>query len=157
VDENGKPVLGMATSKTVTLDRKGGMSQEILLHEGTHAATERVIVQYEKDPSKLSEIQRVAMRELIALHKAIQSDPRITSVSAKGSLSEFVAEVFSNKNLQDQMRDKKWRLSDAWKGFKSIIMRMLGTLDAALTFVLAYYFGSSAGSARKDEVIHNLK
>jgi hypothetical protein len=129
VDEDGKPVLGMATSKTVTLDRKGGMSQEILLHEGTHAATERVIVQYEKDPSKLSEIQRVAMRELIALHKAIQSDPRITSVSAKGSLSEFVAEVFSNKNLQDQMRNKKWRLSDAWKGFKSIIMRMLGVKD----------------------------
>jgi hypothetical protein len=36
---------------------------------------------------------------------------------------------------------------------RDIIMRMLGTLDAALTFVLAYYFGSSAGSARKDEII----
>lgn len=128
-DEDGNPVLGMATSKQVTLDRKNGLSQEVLLHEGTHAATERVIVQYEKDPSKLSEIQRVAVRELMALHKAIQNDPRITSVSAKGSLSEFVAEVFSNRNLQEQLRGKKWRLSDAWKGFKSIIMRMLGIKD----------------------------
>jgi len=128
-DEAGKSVLGMATSKLVQLNRNGGLSQEILLHEGTHAATERVIVQYETDPSKLTEIQRVAVRELKALHNAIKNDPRITSASAKGSLSEFVAEVFSNKNLQDQLSQKKWRLSDAWKGFKSIIMRMLGVKD----------------------------
>jgi hypothetical protein len=128
-DEDGKSVLGMATSKLVQLNRNGGLSQEILLHEGTHAATERVIVQYEKDPTKLTEIQRVAVRELMALHAAIKNDPRITSVSAKGSLSEFVAEVFSNKNLQNQLSQKKWRLSDAWKGFKSIIMRMLGVKD----------------------------
>lgn len=35
----------------------------------------------------------------------------------------------------------------------TIIMRVLGTLDAALTFVLGYYFGSSSGSARKDELL----
>ena len=35
----------------------------------------------------------------------------------------------------------------------TIIMRVLGTLDAALTFVLGYYFGSSASSARKDELL----
>jgi hypothetical protein len=128
-DNEGRSALGMATSKLITLDSKTGLSQEVLLHEGTHAATERVLVQYEKDPSKLTEIQRVAVRELKALHKAIQNDPRITSASAKGSLSEFVAEVFSNRNLQEQLRQKKWRLSDAWKGFKSIIMRMLGIKD----------------------------
>ena len=128
-DEAGKSVLGMATRKLVQLNRNGGLSQEILLHEGTHAATERVIVQYKKDPTKLSEVQRVAVRELKALHAAIKNDPRITSASAKGDLSEFVAEVFSNRNLQEQLRNKKWRLSDAWKGFKSIIMRMLGVKD----------------------------
>jgi hypothetical protein len=71
----------------------------------------------------------VAVRELKALHAAIKNDPSITSASAKGDLSEFVAEVFSNRNLQEQLRNKKWRLSDAWKGFKSIIMRMLGVKD----------------------------
>lgn len=130
-DETGAEVLGAATESggLVRLSRNGGLSQEVLLHEGTHAATERVIVQYETDPSKLTEIQRVAVRELKALHNAIKNDPRITSASAKGSLSEFVAEVFSNRNLQEQLRNKKWRLSDAWKGFKSIIMRMLGVKD----------------------------
>lgn len=35
-----------------------------------------------------------------------------------------------------------------------MLMRILGTLDAALSFVLAYYFGSSASSSRKDELLH---
>ena len=155
-DANGKSVLGAATSKLVQLNRNGGLSQEILLHEGTHAATERVIVQYETDPSKLTEIQRVAVRELKALHAAIKNDPSITSASAKGDLYEFVAEVFSNRNLQEQLRNKKWRLSDAWKGFKSIIMRMLGVKDpetmlgAALQSVDALMIPSSERMGGKE-------
>lgn len=34
-----------------------------------------------------------------------------------------------------------------------IVGRILGTLDAALTLVLSYYFGSSAGSDRKTEIM----
>ena len=159
-DRDGKKVLGSATSKLVELDSKGGLSQEILLHEGTHAATERVIVQYETDPSKLTEIQRVAVRELKALHAAIKNDPKITSASAKGSLSEFVAEVFSNRNLQEQLRGKKWKLSDAWKGFKSIIMRMLGVKDpetmlgAALQSVDALMIPSSTSMGGKETTVN---
>lgn len=160
-DEEGKPVLGMATSKLVQLNRAGGLSQEILLHEGTHAATERVLVQYEKDPNSLTEIQRVAVRELKALHAAIKNDPNITSVSAKGSLSEFVAEVFSNKNLQNQLSKKKWRLSDGWKGFKSIILRMLGIKDpetmlgAALHSVDALMIPSSERMGGQEKAVSN--
>jgi hypothetical protein len=144
-DKNGKEVLGMATSRMVSLNADGGVSQEVLLHEGTHAGTERVIQMYEKDPSQLSEMQRVAVRELKALHAAAKADSRITSANAKSSLSEFVAEVMSNKNLQDQLRKKPWKLSDAWAGFKSIVMRMLGVektdtmLGAAITAVDALF------------------
>lgn len=36
----------------------------------------------------------------------------------------------------------------------SVVMgRVLGTLDAALILVIGFYFGSSAGSARKSEVM----
>lgn len=35
-----------------------------------------------------------------------------------------------------------------------MIMRVLGTMDAALSFVLAYYFGSSVGESRKTEILH---
>lgn len=36
-----------------------------------------------------------------------------------------------------------------------LIGRILGTLDSALILVLSYYFGSSAGSDRKTEIIAN--
>jgi CHASE3 domain sensor protein len=109
-DKDGREVLGMATSRMVSLNANGGVSQEVLLHEGTHAGTERVIQLYERDPSQLTEMQRVAVRELKALHAAAKADPRITSVNAKSSLSEFVAEVMSNRNLQEQLRKKAWKL-----------------------------------------------
>jgi len=145
-DKDGKEVLGMATSRVIGLNRNGGLSQEVLLHEGVHAATERIIQMPE---DKLTKTQLVAKRELQALHAAIKNDPRITSKTAKGSLSEFVAEVMSNRNLQEQLREKRWKLSDAWEGFKSIILRMLGIdhpetmLGAALQSVDALMVPSS--------------
>ena len=39
---------------------------------------------------------------------------------------------------------------------REIVLRSMGTLDMALGLVLGYYFGSSAGSARKDAVIGRL-
>jgi hypothetical protein len=36
---------------------------------------------------------------------------------------------------------------------REMVMRSMGTLDAAVGLVLGYYFGSSAGSAAKDETI----
>lgn len=148
---DGKEVLGAATSKLVQLSRNGGLSQEVLLHEGTHAAAERVIVQYEKDPSKLTEQQRVAVRELKAIFEAVKKDPRITSVNAKSSLSEFVAEVMSNSKLQEQLREKPWRMSDMLRAIKSVILRMIGIkpsevetmLGASITAVDALFIPSS--------------
>ena len=68
-DKEGKEVLGMATSRVIGLNRNGGLSQEVLLHEGVHAATERII-QMPKD--KLTRTQLIAKRELMALHNSIK-------------------------------------------------------------------------------------
>lgn len=38
---------------------------------------------------------------------------------------------------------------------RDVVMRTLGTLDMGLGLILGYYFGSSSGSARKDEIIAN--
>jgi hypothetical protein len=40
---------------------------------------------------------------------------------------------------------------------REIVMRSLGTLDAAVGLVLGYYFGSSIGSAKKDDRIATLQ
>ena len=149
--KDGGEVLGSAISTKIELSRNGGLSQEVLLHEATHAASERVIKQYEKDPSKLSDTQRAAVRELQAIHNQIKTDPRITSANAKGSLSEFVAEVLSNKKLQDQLREKPWRLADMLRAIKSIILRLVGfnkaetetMLGASITAIDALMIPSS--------------
>lgn len=124
--DNGDEILGRAISTEVVLNRQSGMNQEVLLHEGTHAAVERIVQLYKDDPSKLTETQRIAMRELEALYASIKNDSSITSANAKSSLSEFAAEILSNRNLQEQLRSKKWKMSDAWQGVKSIILRLLG-------------------------------
>lgn len=136
-DPDGKPVLGAATSKLVEISRDGGLSVETLLHEATHAAAERVVQLAETAPDKLTKEQKLAINELKAIHARVKADPKITSTNAKSSLSEFVAEVMSNRNLQKQLAQQKWRMSDMWQGVKSVIMRMLG-LDKVETM-----FGAS--------------
>jgi hypothetical protein len=148
---DGAEILGMATSRVVDLSRNGGLSQEVLLHEGTHAAAERVVQVFEKNPELLTEQQRTAVRELKAIFEIVKKDPSITSVNAKSSLSEFVAEVMSNINLQKQLKEKPWKLKEMWTGFKSAILRMLGLnvsdvndmLRASLMSVDAMFIPSS--------------
>lgn len=125
-NDKGVEILGQATSRVLDLNRSGGLSQEILLHEGTHSAAERVIQVFEKNPELLTEQQRAAVRELKAIFEVVKKDKTITSVNAKSSLSEFVAEVMSNINLQKQLKEKPWKLKEMWTGFKSAILRMLG-------------------------------
>lgn len=40
---------------------------------------------------------------------------------------------------------------------RDLVARLLGTLDAALMLVLAYFFGSTAGSSRKTELLATKK
>ena len=40
-------------------------------------------------------------------------------------------------------------------GSEMLVARVLGTIDMSLGLVLGYYFGSSAGSARKDALLHD--
>jgi len=126
-DENGAPILGQAISTEIQLDAKEGMSQEVFLHEGTHSAVDRVLAMPEE---KLTPTQLAAKRELKALFEAAKRDPSITSMNAKSSLKEFAAEVLSNRNLQEQLRSKKWSVSDAFRGFISSILRLIGFTKA---------------------------
>jgi hypothetical protein len=131
---DGGEVLGAATSKLIELSRDGGLSVETLLHESTHAAAERVVQLAETNPAALTKEQKLAINELKALHARVKADAGITSENAKGSLSEFVAEVMSNRNLQKQLAQRKWRMSDMWNGIKSVIMRMLGFKNVETMF-----------------------
>ena len=129
-DDKGKEVLGEAISTRIKLSRAGGLSQEVLLHEGTHAAVERTIQLALEDISQLNPTQQAAFKELRAIYNRVKADPSITSTNAKGSISEFAAEVFSNRNLQEQLRKKPWRMSNMLREFVSVVLRLLGVKDA---------------------------
>lgn len=125
-DPQGKKVLGEAVSKMVKLSRDGGLSQEVLLHEATHAAVERVIQMGEADINLLTKEQQAAFKELKAIHAQVKRDANITSTNAKSSLSEFAAELFSNRNLHEQLRKKPWRISNMLDAIRSVVLRLLG-------------------------------
>lgn len=152
-DDQGREVFGMAlaSGKKIRLSRAGGLTHELLLHEGTHAAAERVLMAPE---SALTPLQLAAKRELQALFAAVQRDPSITSTEAKASLSEFVAEVMSNRKLQQQLAKKPWRAADALKAFKSVILRLLGIretqsmLGASMKAIDAIFLPTSAQPAQ---------
>lgn len=131
---DGGEILGSAISTLIELNRDGGLSVETLLHEATHAAAERVVKLAERNPNALTKEQRLAINELKALHARVKTDAGITSENAKGSLSEFVAEVMSNRNLQKQLAQRKWQRSNMWDGIKSVIMRMLGFTNVETMF-----------------------
>lgn len=157
VYQDGQELLGRATSKLVELSRNGGLTQEVLLHEGTHSAVERTIQMAQEDITQLGKEQQAAYRELQALFNSVKNDPTITSKNAKSNISEFAAEVMSNEKLQAQLRNKKWRLSDAFRGFVSIILRMIGVqnvnnmLDASVSAVEALMVPTSVGQKVTEE------
>jgi hypothetical protein len=157
VDNKGEEAIGMFYKKAVYLSRNGGLNQETLLHEGTHAGADRVLDMYEADPSQLTDTQRAAIRELTAIHERIKTDPGVTSVNAKTTLKEFVAEVMSNQRLQEQLKERPWRLSTMLRAFKSAILRAIGIspdtvnnmLDASILAIDNIFMPSSqqVGSA----------
>jgi hypothetical protein len=149
-DSAGNKAFGSATISSVKLNSEGGLTQEILLHETTHAAVEHVLNLPENELTKL---QLTAKRELQALFASVKKDPSITSKNAKTDLFEFVAEVMSNSELQAQLRGKKWVMSDAWTRFKSVILKLLGIkndnmLGASLQSVDALLAAPKPGAAK---------
>ena len=124
-DQNGNAVYGQAAvdGSFIALDAKYGLNETTAIHEGVHAAIERILRMPE---SQLTDRQRAAKRELEALFDAIKNDDTIVNENAKTDLSEFVAEALSDGALQVQLRAKPWTLKNAWESLKNGILKMLG-------------------------------
>lgn len=122
---DGTPAFGAASADgmRIWLNPDTGMTEETLLHEGVHAATERVLRQPE---SSLTPAQLAAKRELTALWEGGKRDGTIPKGDAFDSLSEFVAEALSSNEMQVALAKKPWRLSDAWQHFKRTLLNLLG-------------------------------
>jgi hypothetical protein len=139
-DPDGAAAYGQAAvdGSFIRLDKKYGLNERTFLHEGTHAAVERVLRMPE---DQLTDAQRRAKRELEELFEAYKKLPNASNENAKTSLSEFASEALSDDVMQAEMRQQKWTLRHMWDTFKSLILDMLGIktpanmLDATLAAV----------------------
>ena len=124
-DDNGQPVYGQAAAdgSFIVLDKRYGLNEVTALHEGVHAAVERVL---RMPDSELSADQMAAKRELQALFEAAQKDGKFTNENAMTDLSEFISEALSDDVFQQELSQRKWTLQNMWEGLKRGIMKMLG-------------------------------
>lgn len=129
VNDVGERVRGAARSdgKKIWLDTDTGLDEETLLHEATHAASERIL---SAKPETWTAEQRAAIGELNQIWNAAKNDKTINlSEEAQESLSEFVTEAMTNLDLQKALAAKPWKRATTWDKFKTNILRMIGVTD----------------------------
>ena len=125
-NDKGERILGASNinGTGIWLDSVGGMNVETLLHEGIHAATERLL-RVPRD--QLTERQREAIKELEALWNAAKKNANIPlTKAARESLNEFMAESLSSRIVQKALDAEPWQASTYWESFKSILLRIMG-------------------------------
>lgn len=125
-NDDGDPAAGAASTsgRRIWIDRNRGMNEETLLHEAVHAGTEAVL---DKPEAERTALQNAAVRELNALWNAAKADPNVgLSEDAAASISEFVTEAMTNPTLVAALKAKPWTISNAWDGFKRILLKMMG-------------------------------
>ena len=123
--DDGQAAFGTASSDglNIYIDKATGQTEQTVLHEGVHSATERVLSAPE---DTLTAEQLAAKRELQAMYDALMSDPDFTMPELMANLSEFAAESLTNPALRAYMKSKPWTLKHMWDSFKSALMRLLG-------------------------------
>ena len=132
IDDKGEPVTGAATlsGSAIYLDADSGFTEETLLHEGIHAAIERLL---RADPSTLTPEQRAALQELKNLHARAKELGLLNEDSAAfKDLSEFVTESLTDPDLRKLLSTIGYKRESGWEGFKKILLKMLG-LDMPVT------------------------
>ena len=124
-NDQGGAVFGAAAvdGSHIALDADSGQNEQTILHEGVHAATERVLRSSE---DVLTKRQLAAKRELESLYDAYAADAAAPNDNAKESLSEFVSDALSDPVMQRYMQGKKWTLKNMWTAFKNSILNMIG-------------------------------
>jgi len=117
---------------------RGGLSTRVLLHELVHAATEYLIIQAEQNPEALTPEQREAYAQIKELFGYAQTklDPSLYGMS---NLSEFVAEAFTSRSFQSELRKLQMptKRESVLRGFVRSVLKFFGYDNVATNTMLA--------------------
>ena len=160
VVKQGAPLLG------TVLAGGGGRAVGKLVANvlGTPADDEDAAVAALKaNPAKLVELQKLQMDHKVELERIELEDARLEMQDRDSARNRNVEQVKVTGRADYNMVVLGWLIVLGffvtmgilfWKGLPAeggeIVYMMFGTLTAAFTAVVAYYFGSSAGSKAKD-------
>jgi hypothetical protein len=120
LDASGARVEGLyaPSQNLITLDA-GALSEEVVVHEATHAAT---LAALDATASELTPAQFQARAELQQLFDEVQTDPQFQRAYARKDLKEFVAELMSDQSVRDRLDSRGNLLTRIYNS----IMRLLG-------------------------------
>lgn len=120
----GKQATGVYMPKTneIVID-DNYITQENLMHEFVHAATDRVLNTPDAD---LTPSQRKAKAELNALFDQVKNDPALVKEYGLTDIDEFASEAMSNEVFQKKLEQIKTEGKSGWERFKEAVMRFFG-------------------------------
>jgi hypothetical protein len=122
VQFRGESVAGLysPTENTITM-HPDALTEEDLLHEMTHAATDRTLLAPDAD---LTADQRSAKNELENMRRMLTARDEFGDQDID-NVREFAAEVASNPYLRERM-DRIGAPRSLWQRFKDAVSRLLG-------------------------------
>ena len=122
VQFRGESVAGLynPTENTITM-HPDALTEEDLLHEMIHAATDRTLLAPDAD---LTADQRSAKNELENMRRMLAARDEFGDQDI-GNVREFAAEVASNPYLRERM-DRIGAPRSLWQRFKDAVSRLLG-------------------------------
>jgi hypothetical protein len=149
----GGPLAGLATQKLVTVLGLAPKASPAEIGAALQAATPEQLVELKKiDATLETELKKLDI-DLYTLQTADTANARQREIAVRDYTPRILAGCVMGLYIGVQF----WVLAYTLEASQmNIVMRSLGTLDAAVGLVLGYYFGSSLGSSNKDKQISNL-
>lgn len=146
----GGPLAGLAVKAIGgALGLGDGASEEAVAAAVTGANPEQLIAIKQADY-----LFKVKMRELDVNLDQISMQDRDSARRRESDTKDWAPRVLA-AIIVLTWASVQWFIlrNSVPEDMRELIMRVLGTLDAALMLVLAYYFGSSSSSRQKDDTI----
>jgi hypothetical protein len=150
----GGPVAGMAVKalSTALLGHENGTEDDITTALATATPDQIVAIKTADNNFK------VQMKKLDIDLERISADDRDSARKMRIETKDWTPDLLSFVVVVSWVVIQFYIFSHVVDpSMRELVARVLGTLDAALTLVLSFWFGSSNGSRQKDDTLNNLR
>jgi hypothetical protein len=149
----GGPLAGMATTAVINaLGLAPDASKEQVMQAIAGATPEQMLKLKEVEAQLILDLKKLDV-DLVKISADNTKDARAREIATKDWTPRVLAFAIMALYIGVQAYVLGYVVPEA---SINIVMRSLGTLDAAVGLVLGYYFGSSVGSASKTDQISTM-